>query len=117
MDNRFFEIVSLIRSAQASAYRAVNKELINLYWNVGYYIALQVNAAQWGDKTVDELANFIQKEHPELKGFNRRGLYRMRQFFESYKDAEIVSSTRAQLQGFENEIDITVSLPMTQFVV
>ena len=35
MDNRFAEIVSLIRSAQASAYRAVNKELINLYWNVG----------------------------------------------------------------------------------
>ncbi len=94
MANRFFEIVSLIRSAQASAYRAVNKELINLYWNVGYYIALQVDVAHWGDKTVDELANFIQREHPELKGFNRRGLYRMRQFFESYKDAEIVSSTR-----------------------
>lgn len=84
---------------------------------MGYYIALQVNAAQWGDKTVDELANFIQKEHPELKGFNRRGLYRMRQFFESYKDAEIVSSTRTQLQGAENEIDITVSLAMTQFAV
>lgn len=115
MDNRFAEIVSLIRSAQFSAYRAVNKELINLYWNVGYYIALKVSAAQWGDKTVDELANFIQIQHPELKGFNRRGLYRMRQFFETYKDAEIVSSTRTQLQSAEIERDIIVSSTGTQF--
>jgi predicted nuclease of restriction endonuclease-like (RecB) superfamily len=115
MDNRFAEIVSLIRSAQTSAYRAVNKELINLYWNVGYYIALKVSAAQWGDKTVDELANFIQNQHPELKGFNRRGLYRMRQFFETYKDAEMVSLTRTPLQSIENVRATIVSLPMTQF--
>lgn len=115
MDNHFAEIVSLIRSAQASAYRAVNKELINLYWNVGYYIALKVNAAQWGDKTVDELANYIQTQHHELKGFNRRGLYRMRQFFETYKDAEIVSSLMTQFQSNENQGDTIVSLAMTQF--
>lgn len=115
MDNRFAEIVSLIRSAQTSAYRAVNKELINLYWNVGYYIALKVSAAQWGDKTVDELANFIQNQHPELKGFNRRGLYRMRQFFETYKDAEMVSLTRTPLQSIENVRATIVSLPMTPF--
>ena len=115
MDNRFAEIVSLIRSAQTSAYRAVNKELINLYWNVGYYIALKVSAAQWGDKTVDELANFIQNQHPELKGFNRRGLYRMRQFFETYKDAEMVSLTRTPLQSIENVRAKIVSLPMTPF--
>jgi predicted nuclease of restriction endonuclease-like (RecB) superfamily len=115
MDNRFAEIVTLIRSAQTSAYRAVNKELINLYWNVGYYIALKVNAAQWGDKTVEELANYIQTQHPELKGFNRRGLYRMRQFFETYKDAEIVSSFMTQFQTTDNQVDTIVSLPMTQF--
>lgn len=115
MDNRFVEIISLIRSAQTSAYRAVNKELINLYWNVGFYISLKLNAARWGDKTVDELANFIQKEHPELKGFNRRGLYRMRQFFETYKDTKIVSSSLTQLQSAEKEVPKIVSLAMTQF--
>lgn len=115
MNNRFTEIILLIRSAQTSAYRAVNKELINLYWNVGYYIALKVNEAQWGDKTVDELADFIQKEYPELKGFNRRALYRMRQFFETYKDSEIVSSTMTQLYSVENKENTIVSLAMTQF--
>lgn len=64
---------------------------------------------------MDELANFIQKEHPKLKGFNRRGLYRMRQFFESYKDSEIVSSTRTQLQDSESQNDIIVSSTRTQF--
>jgi predicted nuclease of restriction endonuclease-like (RecB) superfamily len=115
MDNRFIEIITLIRSAQASAYRAINKELINLYWNVGYYIASKVNESQWGDKTVDELANFIQNEHPELKGFNRRGLYRMRQFFETYKNAEIVSLTKIPSVNTGNIENKIVSLPMTQF--
>lgn len=117
MDNRFAEIVSLIRSAQALAYRAVNKELINLYWNIGYYISNKLNTAQWGDKVVDELADYIQKQHPDLKGFNRRGLYRMRQFFESYKDSEIVSSMRTQLQGSESHNDIIVSSTRTQFEI
>ncbi len=64
---------------------------------------------------MDELSNFIQMQHPELKGFNRRGLYRMRQFFETYKDAEIVSSTMTQLQSTENDINKIVPLTMTQF--
>ena len=117
MGTRFTEIVSLIRSAQVSAYRSVNKELINLYWNVGYYIAQKVNAAQWGDKTVDELANFIQTKHPDLRGFNRRGLYRMRQFYETYKDDLIVSSTRPQLQSTDNKENKIVSSTRTQFRV
>ena len=102
MENRFSDIIQLIKKSRINAIKAVNAELINLYWNVGQYIAHKINAAQWGDKTVDELANYIQKQHPELKGFNRRGLYRMCQFFETYKDAEIVSSTRTQFQSNEN---------------
>jgi len=117
MDSRFIEIISLIQSAQASAYRAVNKELITLYWNVGYYISWKINAAQWGDKTVDELAHFIQRAHPQLKGFNRRGLYRMRQFYETYKDAQMVSSARTQIQSTDKENDTIVSLTMTPFKI
>ncbi|MGB9643501.1 MAG: PDDEXK nuclease domain-containing protein [Candidatus Ratteibacteria bacterium] len=115
MDNRFLEILSLIQAARNSAYKAVNKELINLYWNVGAYLSEKLASAQWGDKTIDELANFIQKEYPELKGFNRRGLYRMRQFYETYNHEEIVTSARTQLQIPENKENTIVSLPMTQF--
>lgn len=115
MDNRFGEIITLIQSARGRAYKAVNKELINLYWNVGAYISEKLATAQWGDKTVDELARYIQTHYPELKGFNRRGLYRMRQFFESYKNSEMVSSVRTQLLSTENQKDKIVSSSMTQF--
>lgn len=81
---KFSEIVLMIRESHNNAAKAVNTELINLYWNVGQYISKQLLSATWGDKTVEELAAFIQKEYPEVKGFNRRGLYRMKQFYEIY---------------------------------
>lgn len=114
MDNRFTEIVGLIQRARAEAFRAVNKELINLYWNIGAYIAEKLEAAQWGDKTVEELANYIQKEQPELKGFNKRALYRMRQFFETYRASEMVSSARTPLKSSEKNEPEIVSSARTQ---
>lgn len=95
---QFSEIISMIRQSQYNAVKAVNKEMINLYWNVGQYISNQVSNATWGDKTVDELAHFIQKEYPEIKGFNRRGLYRMKQFNETYSSMSFVSVSMTQIQ-------------------
>lgn len=112
---QFSEVVLMIRESHYNAAKAVNTELINLYWNVGQYISKQLISAIWGDKTVEELATFIQKEYPEIKGFNRRGLYRMKQFYETYTSMSFVSSTMTQIQGTENKGDKIVSSPMTQF--
>lgn len=62
----------------------MNEELILLYWNVGKYLSEQLESQKWGSSYVDELASFISKKCPEVKGFNRRGLYRMKQFYETY---------------------------------
>ena len=97
MEQRFTDIIQLIKQSRNNAIKAVNTELINLYWNIGAYIKQKLSVAEWGDKTVEELANFIQKNNPELKGFNRRGLYRMIQFYETYNETLIVSSLRTQL--------------------
>ena len=78
LNDLFTNVVSLIRQAQSNSIRAVNTELINLYWQVGEYISHQVAASEWGEKTVDELAEYIAGNHPDIKGFNRRGLYRMK---------------------------------------
>ena len=94
MDNRFSDIINLIQQARSNAIRAVNTELINLYWNVGAYIKQKLSVADWGDKTVDELALFVQRNNPELKGFNRAGLYRMIQFYETYAEAKFVAPVR-----------------------
>ena len=115
MDNRFSDIINLIQQSRSNAIKAVNTELINLYWNVGAYIKQKLSVADWGDKTVDELANFIQRNNPELKGFNRRGIYRMIQFYESYAETLIVSSLMTQLQNTDNQLTEIVSAVRTQF--
>lgn len=115
MEENFLDIIRLIKLARASAVKAVNTELINLYWNVGAYISKRIRNASWGEKKVDELAAFIKKNHPELKGFNRRGLYRMKQFFETYSSAPFVSSVITSVQLPQIQDFGIVSSAMTQF--
>ena len=114
-DKQFHEIAHLIKSVQNNVVMSINVEMINLYWNVGQYITMQLSNAAWGDKTVDELADFIQQKYPEIKGFNRRGLYRMKQFYETYSTAKFVSLPMAQTQEADSQSNEIVSLAMTQF--
>lgn len=93
----FSEVIAIIREARENAYRKVNEELIMMYWHIGAYISRESASTAYGDKLVDSLAAFIAENYPELKGFNRRGLYRMRQFYETYHGNEIVSALLTQL--------------------
>jgi predicted nuclease of restriction endonuclease-like (RecB) superfamily len=115
VEQQFTVIVSMIKTAQGNAYRAVNTELINLYWNIGAYIHIHVENAKWGDKTVAELAKFIKNNNPDLKGFDRRGLYRMKQFYQTYHNSSIVSTAMTQFQKDENQENTIVSMALTQF--
>lgn len=109
MQNQFTEIIHLIQTSRNKAISAVNTELINLYWKTGAFISIQVEQAHWGDKTINELATFIKSNHPEIKGFDRRGLYRMKQFYEIYAKSQIVSSLMTQLQILDNHNNISIT--------
>ena len=85
MDNRFTEIIKLIEQSRSKAIRAVNTELIILYWLIGENISNKMNSAEWGDSIVTELANYIKKIEPNLKGFSDKNIWRMKQFYEAYK--------------------------------
>lgn len=63
------EITARIRSAQYEALKAVNKEMIALYWEVGKRITEQQTALGWGKSVVENLSRDIQKEFPGIKGF------------------------------------------------
>jgi predicted nuclease of restriction endonuclease-like (RecB) superfamily len=93
----FTEIVALIATSQQNAYRAVNTALIDLYWQVGERISRKIEAAEWGTGTVENLARFIAHTHPGLRGFSRPNLFRMKQFYEAYRNEAIVSALLRQL--------------------
>ena len=78
-------IVDMIEQARQNALQSVNAELIKLYWNVGMYLSEESAKASWGDAFIDETAKYIKANCPGIKGFTRRGLYRMRQFYDTYK--------------------------------
>lgn len=93
----FSEVVSLIELARQRAYQAVNTELVGLYWQIGEYISRKLETAEWGDGVVDALARHIARSQPGLSGFTRRNLFRMRQFYEIYRDDKKVSPLVTQL--------------------
>ncbi len=93
----FNEVISIIENAKGRALKAVNAELINMYWQVGEYLSGLCANAGFGDKIIEDVAAYISTAAPSIKGFNRRGLYRMRQFYETYKDDEFVSALLTQI--------------------
>ncbi len=104
-DNSFSQIISIIENAKQRAMKAVNTELINMYWEVGKYLSSLCEDSSFGDKVIDEVAAYIAKNNPTIKGFNRRGLYRMKQFYETYKDDELVTTLLTQI-GWSNHLAI-----------
>jgi predicted nuclease of restriction endonuclease-like (RecB) superfamily len=102
MDKRFTDIIQLIKQSQINAIIAVNAELINLYWNIGEYISKKVEKSEWGDSVVAELANFINKHEPEIKGFSDKNIWRMKQFYETYKDSPKLSPLVREISWTNN---------------
>ncbi len=96
-NNDFGAVISIIENAKGRALKAVNAELINMYWEVGEYLSELCSKSSFGDKVIDDVADYISSANPTIKGFNRRGLYRMRQFYETYKDDEFVTPLVTQI--------------------
>jgi predicted nuclease of restriction endonuclease-like (RecB) superfamily len=86
LEKQFSHITTLIKGAKQRAYQAVNNELVSLYWQVGEYVSQQVASKTWGKSVVQELANFIQKSEPNIIGFSSQNIWRMKQFYETYKE-------------------------------
>lgn len=114
MENNFVEIVQIIKQSRTNAIKAVNAELINLYWNVGMYISNKLKLSDWGDKTVADLSEYIQRNNPEIKGFSQRGLYRMIQFYETYSKDYLLFVSEKPL-NIENQLSVIVPTVLTQF--
>ena len=91
------ELIKIIENSRKNALKKVNEELIRMYWLVGEYLSRESESTEFGDAYVDSVAKKIQNAFPGIKGFNRRGLYRMKQFFELYRGDEFVSALLTQI--------------------
>jgi predicted nuclease of restriction endonuclease-like (RecB) superfamily len=96
------EIKERIRSAQYAALRAVNRELINLYWDIGRLILDRQAGETWGRSIVENLARDLQAEFPGISGFSVPNLYRMRQFYEAYPNDELFSPLVREISWTKN---------------
>ncbi|RZJ37091.1 MAG: DUF1016 domain-containing protein [Chryseobacterium sp.] len=102
MDNRFTDIIQLIKRSRTNAIKAVNSELINLYWNIGEYISKKVQLSEWGQSVVKELSQYIQTNEPDIKGFSDKNLWRMKQFYETYKGFPKISTLLREISWSHN---------------
>lgn len=104
IEQQFQQVVGFITSARDKVYRVANSALIDLYWQIGKYISLRIKDAQWGDGVVAQLADYIQQNLPDSKGFSDKNLWRMRQFYDTYNE------TDAKLSSLMREISWTNNL-------
>jgi len=96
------EIKQRIRAAQYEALKAVNKELIALYWDIGRLIIERQTGETWGKSVVDNLANDLQKEFPGISGFSVSNLWRMRLFYAAYADNEKLAPMVREISWTKN---------------
>ncbi len=98
------EVKGRIRSAQYDALRAVNKELIALYWDIGRIIVEQQQGDSWGQAVVNQLAADIQAEFPGIRGFSSRNIRYMRAFYLEYHQSQILQPMVAEIGWTHNLI-------------
>jgi len=98
----FTEIQKLIRKAKTRAFKAVNTELIGLYWEIGKYISGKITKAEWGKGVVKNLSDYLKESEPELKGFSSQNLWRMKQFYEAYYENEKLSTVLREIPWSHN---------------
>lgn len=104
LQKQFSEITSLISSAKARAYQAVNKELVSLYWHVGEYVHHKVTSNAWGKSVVKDLAEYIQKSQPNVLGFSAQNIWRMKQFYETYSNNQKLATLSRELSWSHNRL-------------
>lgn len=99
------QLKARIQACQARAILAVNRELITLYWEIGQQIVERQENAGWGDAIITQLERDLKKEMPDLEGFSRRNLYRMRALYLTYRDqGEKVPQLVAQIPWGHNTV-------------
>jgi predicted nuclease of restriction endonuclease-like (RecB) superfamily len=96
------EIKSKILSHQYDALKAVNKELIELYWEIGKSIVQKQEAFGWGKSVVKNLSHELQEEFVGIKGFSIQNLWNMRRFYIEYRENKKLQTLSREISWSHN---------------
>ncbi len=96
------EIISIIDRARENAFRAVNRELISMYWEIGKYVSEKVKDGGWGKSVVTDFSKYIQSHFVGIRGFSSQNIWRMKQFYETYSTNEKLSTLSREISWSNN---------------
>lgn len=86
-----------VQQAQNRAARAINSELVILYWTIGKEIIEQQEISGWGDDVIGKIAEDLKNSTGSTRGFSRRNLFYMKQFAQIYPNIQFVPAVLAQI--------------------
>ena len=109
LETQFAFVNSLIERYRSSAIAMVNTTALQMYWEIGQFISLQLKSSRWGTKVVGDLADYLKRQNPRRRGLSKRNLYNMVKFYDVYSRPIFIDRI-SQLNI--NEI---VQLPTAQF--
>jgi predicted nuclease of restriction endonuclease-like (RecB) superfamily len=98
----FGEILKIIEKARETTFRAINRELISMYWEIGRYISEKVKTKNWGKSVVLEFSKFVQCNVVGIQGFSSSNIWRMRQFYDTYSDNQKLATLSREITWSNN---------------
>ena len=106
-----------IISARQKAYQIVNQRLAELYLYIGKSIYEKIEVSKWGEGVVKTLAEDLQREFPDMKGFSKENLWRMKRLFEAYQNYPKLSTLLTVLSWSHNVLILhnTTSIEEKEF--
>lgn len=84
LERQFAFVNSMIERYRSSAISMVNTAALQMNWEIGQYISMQLKSARWGTKIVSDLADYLKRINPKQRGFGKRHLYNMVKFYDTY---------------------------------
>jgi predicted nuclease of restriction endonuclease-like (RecB) superfamily len=113
-DKQFDDILGLIKSARQKVLKSINTELIELNWQIGKFISENCSSNNWGENIVENLSKYIIEKEPEIKGFSPQNLWRMKQFYETYSNNEILSPLVREISWSNNLLILSKTKDLTE---
>jgi predicted nuclease of restriction endonuclease-like (RecB) superfamily len=96
------EVKQRIRQSQYAALKAVNKELIQLYWDIGKMIVERQKKYGWGKSIVENLSKDLRAEFPGMQGFSERNIWYIRNFYLEYSNKTNLQPLVAEISWAHN---------------